>query len=150
MPCINISPSVQQVFSPTAPNLAFDPARSPRQSPDCVTAMTTNEQPSGRSLQPPESVTVHQAGTKVSSWRRIFRGTKSAQEPSTSGSSIDGEHGNKAKPEKWSMGVLNDRETDEVPGTFGAQCYRGLLRVTCCSTTSGDSPWTVVYIRSWQ
>ena len=50
-------------------------------------------------------------------------GTNSALEPASSGSSIDREDGNKAKPEKWSMGVLNDKQTDEVPGTFSKQSY---------------------------
>lgn len=42
---------------------------------------------------------------------------KTAQEPASPGSSV-GDDGNKAKPKKWSMGILNDRETDEVPGTL--------------------------------
>lgn len=50
----------------------------------------------------------------------MLAGTKSDHEPASSGSSGDEDDGNKAKPEKWSMGVLNDRQTDEVPGTFKA------------------------------
>lgn len=79
--------------------------------------MTTNEQPSGHSPQPSESAAANQAEAKVPLWRRILGGTKSATEPTSSGSSVDEYDGNKAKPEKWSMGVLNDRQTDEVPGT---------------------------------
>ena len=48
----------------------------------------------------------------------MMGGTKSTLEPASSGSSIDRDDGNKARPEKWSMGILNDRQTDEVPGTF--------------------------------
>ena len=76
--------------------------------------MTTNVKPSGRTLQPSESP----AAAKVPLWRRILGSTKSAQEPKSYGSSIDGDDGNRVKPEKWSMGVLNDKQTDEVPGTF--------------------------------
>lgn len=43
--------------------------------------------------------------------------TKSAQQLTPSGGSFDEDEGSKAKPEKWSMGMLNDKETDEVPGT---------------------------------
>lgn len=80
--------------------------------------MTTNEQPSDRSLPPSESVAAIQVKAKNPLWRRMLGGTKSAQEPASSGSSVDEDDGNKVKPEKWSMGVLNDRHTEEVPGTF--------------------------------
>ena len=43
--------------------------------------------------------------------------TKSGLEPASSGSSTHEDDVSKTKPEKWSMGVLNDRQTDEVPGT---------------------------------
>ena len=49
--------------------------------------------------------------------------TNLAPEPASSGSSVDQDDGNKAKPEKWSMGVLNDKQTDEVPGMLHAQSY---------------------------
>ena len=81
--------------------------------------MTTTEQPSARRLRPFVSPPANQADAKkVPLWRRLLGGTKSAQEPASSGSSVDGDDQNKAKPEKWSMGMLNDRQTDEVPGTF--------------------------------
>ena len=79
--------------------------------------MTTNEQPSGPSLPPSESVAVNQVKTKVPLWRRMLGGTKSAQKTPSSRSSVDEDDGHKVKPEKWSMGVLNDKQTDEVPGT---------------------------------
>lgn len=82
--------------------------------------MTTNEKPSGRILQPLESPAANQAKAKVPVWRQILGSTRSAQEPTSYGSSIDGDDGVKARPEKWSMGVLNDKQTDEVPGTFRA------------------------------
>ena len=54
----------------------------------------------------------------VTKWRRFLGLSKAEPElPSTSTkSSTDGDDEIKAKPEKWSMGVLNDRETEEVPG----------------------------------
>lgn len=78
----------------------------------------TNEQPGGPSFRPSESAAVNQTETKVPLWRRMLGGTKPAQEPASSGNSVDDYDGDKAKPEKWSMGILNDRQTDEVPGTF--------------------------------
>ena len=48
----------------------------------------------------------------------MISGTKSTLELASSGSSFDRGDGNKFRPEKWSMGILNDKQTDEVPGTF--------------------------------
>ena len=53
----------------------------------------------------------------------MMGGAKSTLEPASSGSSIDRDDGNKARPEKWSMGILNDKQTDEVPGTFSTQSH---------------------------
>lgn len=71
--------------------------------------MTTNEQPGDRT------------GAKVPLWRRLLGNKESPLEPASSGGLTDGDDANKVKLEKWSMGVLNDRQTDEVPGTFRAQ-----------------------------
>ena len=50
-------------------------------------------------------------------WRRLFGGAKQDRVPPVvSESSSDAYVEVKARPEKWSMGVLNDKETDEVPG----------------------------------
>ena len=78
---------------------------------------TTNEQPGGPSFPSSESAAVNQTESKVQLWRRMLSRTKPAQEPASSGSSVDDYDGDKAKPEKWSMGILNDRQTEEVPGT---------------------------------
>ena len=53
-------------------------------------------------------------------WKRILGIAKAKPGfPSTStGSSTEEYEEIKNKPEKWSMGVLNDTETDEVPGTL--------------------------------
>ena len=48
----------------------------------------------------------------------MLGGSKSARGCASSGCSVDEDDKNKAKLEKWSMGVLNDRQTDEVPGTY--------------------------------
>ncbi len=47
-------------------------------------------------------------------WRRFFVGPK--PEVSSSAVSSDGYEEVKTRPEKWSLGVLNDKETEEVPG----------------------------------
>ena len=54
------------------------------------------------------------SAVKVSRWRSFFGGPK--PETSSSAVSSDGYDEVKARPEKWSLGVLNDRETEEVPG----------------------------------
>lgn len=54
---------------------------------------------------------------KGSTWRRFLGGKKKApHEVASSGTSTDGFDDIKSKPEKWSLGVLNDKETEEVPG----------------------------------
>lgn len=51
-------------------------------------------------------------------WQRFLGGTKRpAQEHASSGTSVDGDDAPRKRPEKWSMGVLNDKETEEVPGS---------------------------------
>lgn len=53
---------------------------------------------------------------KTSRWGNMFgRGATTLQRASPN-TPIDEYEQIKAKPEKWSMGVLNDRETEEVPG----------------------------------
>ena len=74
--------------------------------------MTSNEQ-----LRPSGFAANNQAKAKVPLWTRMLGVTKSDHEPASSEGSGNDDRGNKAKPEKWSMGVLNDRQTDEVPGT---------------------------------
>ena len=78
--------------------------------------MTTTEKPSGRALRPSESLAANGTKDKLPLWKRMMGGAKSTLEPASTRSSIDRDDGNKARPEKWSMGVLNDRQTDEVPG----------------------------------
>ena len=81
--------------------------------------MTQTERPGGRNPQPSGSVAANQAEAEVPLWKRMLsRGTRPAQQPASPGSSVDGDDASKGKPEKWSMGVLNDRQTDEVPGTY--------------------------------
>lgn len=53
---------------------------------------------------------------KISKWKRVLGHSRLAQESISSEKSTDEYAEMKAKPEKWSMGVLNDRETEEVPG----------------------------------
>lgn len=56
--------------------------------------------------------------TKVQKWRQLLglQQASSCLSSTSDGSSIDGYGEIKAKSEKWSMGVLNDKKTEEVPG----------------------------------
>lgn len=49
-------------------------------------------------------------------WARFSRSSKGVRTTASEASS-GGDGDVKARPEKWSMGILNDTETDEVPGT---------------------------------
>ena len=51
-----------------------------------------------------------------SRWKRMFGRSNTARGPTISEASSEGFEEMKSRPEKWSMGVLNDRETEEVPG----------------------------------
>lgn len=54
---------------------------------------------------------------KKSSWRTMFRTSKATRiSPIVSDVSSDGYADVKVKPPKWSLGILSDKETDEVPG----------------------------------
>ncbi|KAL8721195.1 MAG: hypothetical protein Q9225_002081 [Loekoesia sp. 1 TL-2023] len=50
-------------------------------------------------------------------WRSFLRAKPTRTPPAMSEDSSDGFEETKAKPQKWSLGVLNDKETDEVPGS---------------------------------
>ena len=64
----------------------------------------------------PEAAT--ESVPKVPTWRKFLGVSKvPVQENASSGTSVDGDDGPKRGPEKWSMGVLNDKETEEVPGS---------------------------------
>ncbi|KAL8824060.1 MAG: hypothetical protein Q9191_005328 [Dirinaria sp. TL-2023a] len=50
-------------------------------------------------------------------WKRILGVSKTPKASPTSRASSDQYDEIKVRPEKWSLGVLNDKETDEVPGS---------------------------------
>ena len=60
----------------------------------------------------------HNVKTEASRWRRLFRGQLGTRKPASSRTSTEQEDEVKARPEKWSLGVLNDKETEEVPGEY--------------------------------
>lgn len=59
-----------------------------------------------------------QAKTKAPRWKQVLgiMKTQPGLASTSVGSSTDDYDEIKAKPEKWSLGVLNDKETEEVPG----------------------------------
>ncbi|KAI4103139.1 MAG: hypothetical protein LQ345_007339 [Seirophora villosa] len=62
----------------------------------------------------------HQAAAPKPAWRTLFRKSKQSTTtlpPAMSDVSSEGDGDIKTKPAKWSMGILNDHETDEVPGS---------------------------------
>ena len=56
--------------------------------------------------------------TKPSRWKKLLGGSKATKTSPLSRASSDGLEDVKSRPERWSLGVLNDRETDEVPGMW--------------------------------
>ena len=66
---------------------------------------------------------VKEEGPQRKGWRRILGTSKPKlpSEPTSSASTLQEMEGQKEPvPTKWSMGVLNDKVTDEVPGTNSA------------------------------
>lgn len=68
---------------------------------------------------------------KVPQWRRLLgvRKIKAALPATNAVASTDEDDQIKAKPEKWSLGVLNDKETEEVPGTSN---LKRPVSMPCC------------------
>ncbi|KAI9742050.1 MAG: hypothetical protein M1834_000440 [Cirrosporium novae-zelandiae] len=54
--------------------------------------------------------------TKGRAWRRFFRTPKRQNSSSSSDDEVE-EKIEQEKPAKWSLGILNDKQTDEVPGS---------------------------------
>lgn len=53
---------------------------------------------------------------KVSTWSRIFYRASSPKRSSNPGKATDEFSEMKTRLTKWSLGILNDKEADEVPG----------------------------------
>ncbi|MCJ1473471.1 hypothetical protein MMC13_002122 [Lambiella insularis] len=72
------------------------------------------------SIQPTENNfnVVEQAKTPSRrGWRKVFGSSRTEAEPASPSTSLDSGVDRKQRPEKWSLGVLNDKLTDEVPGS---------------------------------
>lgn len=83
--------------------------------------MASNTKSSDASLQVNQDTPTpseKEKGSKAPTWKRFFGGPKLARDTSDLAKSSDEFEEIKSRPEKWSMGVLNDRETEEVPGTW--------------------------------
>jgi hypothetical protein len=66
----------------------------------------------------------------VTGWRRFLPSKKAADE-SSSVDSVE-ELKDEAPIEKWSLGILNDKETEEVPGEWQSTCFRGRNLISAC------------------
>ena len=69
----------------------------------------------------PDPELIEQGVQEVSStprtgWRKLFGTSKSRRGRANSAATEVGGNDDKARPQKWSMGVLNDKYTIEVPG----------------------------------
>ncbi|KAL8674103.1 MAG: hypothetical protein Q9168_001498 [Polycauliona sp. 1 TL-2023] len=79
---------------------------------DSETVRDAQHQPSGDAEK-------HSSPTPSTRWWKLSRGTKASDpQPPPSDSSSDGNDDVKPKPNKWSMGIMNDPLTDEVPGSI--------------------------------
>ena len=65
--------------------------------------------------------------TPSSRWQRMLGRSNTRQAAIISRESSEAFEDMKCRPEKWSLGVLNDKETDEVPGEVA--CSRGLAAI---------------------
>lgn len=89
-------------------------------------AMTTTDQPRGLPLREQHDAALEPervSNPKPSRWKSLFSSSKASKAFSTSRSLSDGYDEIKIRPEKWSLGVLNDKETDEVPGKSWTTCF---------------------------
>lgn len=67
---------------------------------------------------------------KSSRWKKLLGGPKATKTSPMSRASSDGFEDLKSRPEKWSLGVLNDTETDEVPGTSSQHSLSNSIAMT--------------------
>ena len=79
-----------------------------------MATISESEDPALGEKQEPTPDSSGAIASKISKWRRFF-GSARPELPSSAVSSDDCEEV-KRRPEKWSLGVLNDAETEEVPG----------------------------------
>lgn len=94
----------------------------------------------------------HKVSPTPPRWRSFFTASTPAKTPPAMPDlSSDGFEAIKARPVKWSLGMLNDKETDEVPGT-SVVCSLGrnfpgvanlIDQAVCssCPTRSATSLW---------
>ena len=86
-----------------------------------------------------------EAPASIPRWRRILGRSAAREEPANIDASID-EYDEKARPEKWSMGVLNDKKTEEVPGASYS------IKAIPCDHPTGraisDQEWLLLRQRS--
>lgn len=64
----------------------------------------------------PSAIASERAENQVSRWKKFLGASKLAEQPANSESSPDGFKKTKTRTPKSSLGILNDRETAEVPG----------------------------------
>jgi hypothetical protein len=76
--------------------------------------------------QPQRSAHTIRTTTKVPKWRQLLGIKQTPPDVSSRGddSSIDEYDEAKVRPERWSMGVLNDKQTEEVPGKLEVLPFR--------------------------
>jgi hypothetical protein len=80
-------------------------------------------------------------------WRRLLPLRKTADEPSSVDSAE--EYKDDAPTEKWSLGILNDKKTREVPGQYIVQArFRSVLANDCCQAPFCSFP-QVEMSRPW-
>lgn len=51
-------------------------------------------------------------------WKAMLRDSRDKHALASSRASVSDLEKGEKRPEKWSMGILNDKETDEVPGRY--------------------------------
>lgn len=78
---------------------------------------------------PPSREKSDSEATVIPTWKKVFGVRRLAprfsreKEPS-------GDNGSRPRPERWSLGVLNDRETDEVPG-MSVSILSSVISILC-------------------
>ncbi|KAL9108731.1 MAG: hypothetical protein Q9227_006527 [Pyrenula ochraceoflavens] len=104
---------------------------------------------------PSEGLPTHQkkAPAEQKGWRRLFKPSPRPASTRSSSNSLDDLEKTENRPEKWTMGILNDKKTEEVPGTVLLLAQRneplGLQhRTATASASSLPSPYPPASVRS--
>jgi hypothetical protein len=106
-----------------------EPNTEPKET---ATTQTTNSSPPSDSAPVKPETTKSQ---KVKGWRKFPPSRKVPDESDSIGSAV--QYKQEAPLEKWSLGILNDKQTEEVPGEIYCSARKGRIMILIISCLPG-------------